>query len=110
MAFFHSFSYGLNAASDVFPFFIALDTTFPATSPNLIAYLIPSKTKGFVNNSVVASSLFGDDYVEKTDIFAGNTELQTIFENTYANDAKTSELTSMTVPFSIFNSKLETTP
>ena len=29
------------------PFFIPSDVTFPATSPNLIAYLIPSNTSGF---------------------------------------------------------------
>ena len=47
IALFHSFSYGTNDASDVSPFFMASAATWPATSPNLIAYLIPSRTSGF---------------------------------------------------------------
>ena len=46
IAFLQFSSYGYRDISSVLLFLMAFDATSPATLPNFIAYLIPSKTKG----------------------------------------------------------------
>ena len=47
IAFLQFSSYGKSASLSVFPDLMESSETLPATLPNFIAYLIPSRTRGF---------------------------------------------------------------